>query len=373
MRLGQVKYWVVNLWLLLLFFAMPLLGTVMHGHSLGAYLVFPFKARRIDHHGFSWMVFILLAAVVLVPVVLVQSRIWRTPKKHVSHLSPVYPWPWWGTVGILMLGLSWFLAWTRQLWFEWGQLFTFFPLWFSFILVLNALTYRRSGRCLLMTQPKRLLGLFGASALFWWGFEYLNQFVDNWHYLGLIHLPDLVYGLNATLCFSTVLPAVASTRNWLATFPHLGRGLNNAWKVTLHHPRLWACLGLGWSYLGMVGLALWPDYLFPLLWLAPAGAMMSLQVLRRRSSWWTDVKKGHWRELYLWAVAALGCGFLWELWNSLSLAKWVYTVPWVDRYHLFEMPLLGYAGYLFFGLECALVIYALWPPSAGKIGQDSSN
>jgi hypothetical protein len=44
------------------------------------------------------------------------------------------------------------------------------------------------------------------------------------------------------------------------------------------------------------------------------------------------------------------------MWNSQSAAKWIYTVPYVDRWHLFEMPLLGYAGYLAFGLECRLVV-----------------
>ena len=55
-------------------------------------------------------------------------------------------------------------------------------------------------------------------------------------------------------------------------------------------------------------------------------------------------------------LAALACGFFWELWNWHSLAKWIYTVPYVDRWHGFEMPLLGYAGYLPFGVTCALVL-----------------
>jgi hypothetical protein len=47
------------------------------------------------------------------------------------------------------------------------------------------------------------------------------------------------------------------------------------------------------------------------------------------------------------------------LWNWHSLAKWVYTVPGVERWHIFEMPLLGYAGYLPFGLECLIVTEAV--------------
>jgi hypothetical protein len=41
------------------------------------------------------------------------------------------------------------------------------------------------------------------------------------------------------------------------------------------------------------------------------------------------------------------------MWNVHSLNKWIYSVPYVHRFLVFEMPLLGFAGYLPFGLECA--------------------
>jgi hypothetical protein len=44
------------------------------------------------------------------------------------------------------------------------------------------------------------------------------------------------------------------------------------------------------------------------------------------------------------------------MWNVNSAAKWVYSIPFVDRFHLFEMPLLGYAGYVPFGLECVVAM-----------------
>jgi hypothetical protein len=67
------------------------------------------------------------------------------------------------------------------------------------------------------------------------------------------------------------------------------------------------------------------------------------------------VTHGDWRPIYLPAIAALICGFFWEMWNFYSAAKWVYTVPYVYRCLIFEMPLLGFGGYLPFGLECAVV------------------
>jgi len=41
------------------------------------------------------------------------------------------------------------------------------------------------------------------------------------------------------------------------------------------------------------------------------------------------------------------------MWNYFSLAHWKYSIPFVQRFEVFEMPALGYAGYLPFGLECA--------------------
>jgi hypothetical protein len=43
------------------------------------------------------------------------------------------------------------------------------------------------------------------------------------------------------------------------------------------------------------------------------------------------------------------------MWNTGSLARWEYSIPYVDRFRLFEMPALGYAGYLPFGIECAAI------------------
>ena len=66
------------------------------------------------------------------------------------------------------------------------------------------------------------------------------------------------------------------------------------------------------------------------------------------------------------ALAALVCGFFWEMWNYFSLARWTYSVPLVQRFQLFEMPLLGYAGYLPFGLVCAIIGDAILSPGPPK-------
>ena len=97
-------------------------------------------------------------------------------------------------------------------------------------------------------------------------------------------------------------------------------------------------------------------------------------------SLWRDWRAGRRDRLINLVLSGFLCGVLWELWNYWSRAKWHYSVPYVQRFHLFEMPLLGYAGYLPFGIECALVMdcvariverRALWPlePDAARGGR----
>ena len=95
-----------------------------------------------------------------------------------------HPFPWWGWVGVFAGIAAWVLAWTRWPWFAALQPHTFSPLWAAYIVVVNALCCRRTGRSLLTDRPLFFLGLFPASAAFWWGFEYLNRFVQNWYYAG---------------------------------------------------------------------------------------------------------------------------------------------------------------------------------------------
>lgn len=55
------------------------------------------------------------------------------------------------------------------------------------------------------------------------------------------------------------------------------------------------------------------------------------------------------------SLGALICGFFWEMWNYFSFPKWIYHTPGAEFLRVFEMPLLGYGGYIPF----ALVLYDL--------------
>jgi hypothetical protein len=69
-------------------------------------------------------------------------------------------------------------------------------------------------------------------------------------------------------------------------------------------------------------------------------------------SLWADVRAGRLGRLFNLALSGVLCGVLWEFWNFWSRAKWHYTVPIMDRWKIFEMPLPGYFGFPAFALEC---------------------
>lgn len=204
-------------------------------------------------------------------------------------------------------------------------------------------------------RPRYVLSLFPLSAAFWWLFEYLNRFVQNWYYVGVDELSSLEYVVRATIPFSTVLPAVLGTAELLTSYPAISAGLARFKPIELlpAKPASWMLLLL--SCLGLLGIGRWPDYLFPLVWVGPLFLIVSLESLAGRPTILSPLTQGDWRGLWVSALAALICGFFWELWNWKSLAHWEYAIPFVHRFQVFEMPLLGYAGYLPFGLECVVI------------------
>ena len=344
-----------------LLLGLPLGGVWLAGHDLAHYLEFPPRTQHVQHAPFSWPVFIGLAIAILATVVPFLLRVFRAggadavcPGGEASAPPTKRSFPWWGWLGIGLGVVLWILAWTRMPWMEPLQLYTFTPQWFAYIVVINALTYRRTGRCLLTHETQFLFWLFPLSAAFWWFFEYLNRFVQNWYYVGCEHFTPLQYFAMATLAFSTVLPAVLSTEEWLRAHPRSYAGLEFNTALGIGNPKTTGSLTVLIASAGLFFIGWFPDYLYPLLWVAPLLLLIGFRWMGKRLCF-PEVANGDWRRVYRFALAALICGFFWELWNWHSLAKWVYSVPFVHRFQLFEMPILGYAGYLPFGLECAVV------------------
>jgi hypothetical protein len=333
---------------------LPLLGVWAAGRPLETYLEFPPQTRHVRHAAFAWPAFMLVLALTagaMVPVIRRAVRSWAASPPAASRRG--HPFPWWGWVGLAAGIAAWVLAWTRFPWMASMQAHTFTPLWLAYIVVVNAICHCCSGSCLLMRRPVFFLCLFPVSAVFWWFFEYLNRFAQNWYYVGEAFGP-WAYFWYATLPFATVLPAVLSTRDLVRSFAWVQRAFGRMPPLPVPAGRWlpWTVLALAAA--GLAGIGVRPSILFPLLWVAPLLIVTALCSLLGESHALQELYRSDWTGLASVVIGALVCGFFWEMWNAYSLAQWKYSIPYVHRFEVFAMPILGYAGYLPFGLECAV-------------------
>lgn len=322
---------------------------------------------------FTWPAFIGLVLFTLLCLFPFMKRLWRfVASKGAAFGVPFRKpasgvFPWWGWFGVAVLAAGWVLSWNYR--FGWFPALparvqvqlSYAPIWAGFILLMNALCVKRSGHSPMTDHPWAYAATFPASSLFWWFFEYLNRYVWNWYYLGISELGAVEYAVYATVCFASVLPGVCAVAAWLHTFPafddRVYRGMS---RVNLRKPGWCVFLGV-LSAVGLTGIVFAPDYTYPLLWISPVAVFLLVQFLMRERCVLDPVGEGDWSVFFRFAVAALACGLCWETWNYYALAKWVYAVPWVHRFQIWEMPLIGFGGYLPFGVECAAVTAWILP------------
>jgi hypothetical protein len=265
-----------------------------------------------------------------------------------------------GYAGIALVALAWAVSWAGPRPFRDEA---FFPLWLGYIVTLDAVVKARSGRSLFSAGPARAARLFATSAAVWWLFEVFNLRTDNWHYTHAAPVSPLRFAVEASISFSTVLPAVLITAAlWSSVLPGS--------RSTVRDPtRLPVPLGVASLALGAVLFTLtmlWPHYFFPGVWLCLFFLVDPVNALLGRRSLLADAIAGRWRLVFVLALAGLTCGFFWEMWNVFSMPKWTYSVPLVPQQRLFEMPLLGYSGYIPFAFECFAVYTLLAEPKPGR-------
>jgi hypothetical protein len=226
--------------------------------------------------------------------------------------------------------------------------FSFPLLWFGYILTLDGALLAQRGRSLLSSVPRVFLAMFPVSAAFWWVFELLNHLVHSWQYVGAGMWSGLSYFVIASLDFSTVLPAVWLTA--LAIDSLLPPTAADPAAVQTAPPMLFAASILA-GVLSILLPALFPSYAFGLVWICMFFLLDPVNAWLGRPSVLVRTWNRDFSLIIRFAPAALVCGLFWESWNFWAQPKWVYHVPHVGFLHVFEMPILGYSGYLPFGLE----------------------
>ena len=267
--------------------------------------------------------------------------------------------PYRGLLGLLLIAIAWPLS--QQI-----SQNLFFPLWLGFILLVDGLVLRRTGTSLVVRSPKIMVVMFIVASPYCWAFEGINQITQNWVYV--THTEEdsggLVGVIQASLSYSTVVPAVFEVSELIGSFGFIKRFARLP-SLVLSRPQiiLAGVFGLG----SLVTMLIWPTYLFPMTWLCLFFIFDPINNLTGRPSIIAQVKNGDYRTVVAFALGALVCGFFWEMWNRDASVSWEYNIGYLDFARIFQMPLLGYGGYLPFGLET----YAMFHFVAGLLGWSS--
>lgn len=258
-----------------------------------------------------------------------------------------------GWAGIALALVFWVLNWTLD------GLRThvyFFPMWLGYVLAVDGLVFARRGQSPLRRSPREFILLFAASIPAWWIFEAFNWRTNNWTYVGTELFSGLEYAILASLAFSTVMPAVFVTAEWVRSFRWVEQ-LREGPRVPRSTATAAGFFAAGWLVVWLI--ALWPNVFYPFIWGSMFCVIEPVNIWLGRPSLFDHLHVRDWRPAISVALGALICGFFWELWNVFSYPKWTYRTPGVDFLHVFEMPLLGYIGYLPFGLELLALGYLL--------------
>ena len=234
-------------------------------------------------------------------------------------------------VGLPLAAICWAFLWTQDTF--WNPLF-FMGLWSGATLVMYGFGERG------YPGLRRHFALLALSIPLWWWFELVNARVANWEYLGAEERYNAwTYALMSSAAFSTVIPALDAA--WSLT---VRRGGSTAIWIGSHSRKYAIQIGLGILFQAMVFV--WPRVFYPLIWVAPFLVIDGLVGYRGGHSLVGDMVRRRWRLVVGVAMGGLLCGFLWEFWNFWSTPKWIYHVPLLGFAKVFEMPVLGYGGYI---------------------------
>jgi hypothetical protein len=201
----------------------------------------------------------------------------------------------------------------------------------------NADTQRRTGNSLIRQRPGYFFSLFPASLAAGWAFYWLNLFLQLWIYPGAAETTSFVIG--KSVHYSTLLPALLSLRQWLASFPRLLSWTTRARPIGASGSRVEGMVLVGIGASGLAGAAIWPDWIFPLTLLSPLLLALGFQNLRDRPTLFAGIPEGDWSRIVLPGVAALLIAILSQAFNQLFGPGWVFQLPLIGGPTVFGLPL----------------------------------
>jgi hypothetical protein len=347
----------------------PYIGAYINEHGdLKNYFDFPPTKRpvKINYHPlvvlFVWIVVAVILLLYFFP------RLFGFKVNFISEpiIYSIKPFPVWFWIGLLAWGGAIFVLASKMEGPKWLTNWTLVPLFWGFTFILDGLVYFfNDGKSMIKEGPAEIFAMSIVSVSCWFIFEYLNFFINlNWFYPKSTIIGHDEFLLYAMVGASAFIPM---SFEWYQLLRRI-KILNTVYKFgpKLKFPRWLNVMIISLCFATMFITPFYRDNLFYIVWLAPV--FIFAIVLGFQSIWtpFTAIKeKGDWTSLLIFALTFLIQGFLMEWWNWLSVtyvegdnvisynpAYWRYCIPYVQKGLIFEMPYLGYAGYLFFSIHC---------------------
>ncbi len=232
--------------------------------------------------------------------------------------------------------------------------------WWSYILIADNLLLKLSGRSLLASRRREFWSMLFLSVFVWLLFEAYNLVLQNWSY-SIPPLQTWQRWLAYLLSFATVLPGIFITSDLVEMlFGHPKQAAASECEPCSPDqksvsPALFIILG---SVLSIAPI-FWPRYFFWAIWIGPIFLVDPLLEKFGIRGLFSSVYSGDRRRLWSLMLGGMLCGLMWEFWNYWAGAKWSYSIPFFDKWRVFEMPVLGFLGFLPFALECWILYHAL--------------
>lgn len=226
-----------------------------------------------------------------------------------------------------------------------GRYFT--PIqWTGLILFLDGVQKWRVGTSLIADHFGEFVILCAISIPSWTIFEWYNLALKNWTY---ISLPDNLWVRYSgyAWAFATISPGM------FLIYQTLDRVLPGEDPDTIPRLRDWVFyLFIAVGLVCLVAPIIWPStHMTPLVWMGFAFFLDPINGRLGERSILTEFFTGHFRSMPIFFLAGLIAGLLWEFWNYWAISKWEYNVPYWGHIKLFEMPVLGFFGFMPFIIE----------------------
>jgi hypothetical protein len=195
----------------------------------------------------------------------------------------------------------------------------------AFGMLLDTLTFHRTGHSLLRSQRNYLLWSGVAGTVTGTLIAYLNLFAESWFTAG----SETQALLLAAFSGSVLLPVILISRLWLAGLPGVVRLSTRRFALPALPPEAAAILLVFVALSGLLGGTIWMDRLGWLFWLSPLLLLAALQLLWNESTIFSGLAQGDWSRVLLGTASGIVvCGFALAVYRFSGGSVYLATGTW---------------------------------------------